>query len=347
MDDKNMLDLIGNTPLVRLERQKSNHLYGKLELMNPFGMKDRVAKNIILKAKAMGFLKQGAPIIESSSGTMACGLALVGSYLGHPVHIVTDPRIDPITLAKLESLGCEVHVVEKMGDKGWQSSRLELLNKLLQGLPGAFWPRQYDNYDNPTSYYSLADELIDEIHQVDYFVAAVGSGGSISGTAEQLKRINPKTRIIAVDCVGSVIFGQPDHPGRLQSGLGNSLIAKNVKYSLIDEVHWLSDEEAFNATLELAKNEKIFAGNSSGSVYKVGQHISKLHPDKNVVVLMPDRGDRYATTIYNPQYWKEHHLRTLQEINPQRIDNIQPVEKWTYMDLSQINNLEDLEVMKC
>src|SRR5437588_2006069 len=117
---KNMLECIGQTPLVRLRLGSGavGQVYGKLELLNPFGMKDRVAKHLLLEAKRTGALCDEAPIIETSSGTMALGLALVGTYLGHQVHIVTDPRIDPITLAKLKATGCTVHIVEQMTHGG-------------------------------------------------------------------------------------------------------------------------------------------------------------------------------------------------------------------------------------
>jgi cysteine synthase A len=118
-----VLDAIGNTPLVRMRGLPGGggELYAKLELLNPFGMKDRVAKHILLEARRRGMLSEGAPIVESSSGTMALGVALVGGALGHPVHIVTDPRIDAITSAKLHALGCRVTVVEHMTSRGWQS----------------------------------------------------------------------------------------------------------------------------------------------------------------------------------------------------------------------------------
>jgi cysteine synthase A len=118
-----MNDAIGHTPLVRLRigAPPDVLVYAKLEMANPFGMKDRAAHHIIMEAKRIGALSEQAPIVESSSGTMALGVALVGRSLGHPVHIVTDPRIDPVTLAKLRALGCHVHIVEAMSSHGWQS----------------------------------------------------------------------------------------------------------------------------------------------------------------------------------------------------------------------------------
>ena len=216
---ESVLAAIGNTPLVRLsvEAAPDVAVYAKLELANPFAMKDRVARQMVLRARATGELAEGAPIIESSSGTMALGLALVGTALGHPVHIVTDPRIDPITLTKLEVLGCQVHVVEAMTGAGWQRARLERLARLMSDLDGAFWPRQYSNPDNPAAYRSLADELRADLtdRRLDVLVGAVGSGGSLCGTARVAREAWPDLVVVGVDCTGSVLFAQPDRPQRL------------------------------------------------------------------------------------------------------------------------------------
>jgi cysteine synthase A len=119
-----------------------------------------------------------------------------------------------------------------------------------------------------------------------------------------------RVRVVGVDAVGSVIFGQPDQPARLQSGLGNSLMPPNVDFAAIDEVHWLSDAEAFQATHELARHEQIFAGNSSGSAYLVARWLTRdAPPGTRVVALLPDRGDRYAGTLYNPDYLRQHGLQ--------------------------------------
>jgi cysteine synthase len=335
-----IIDSIGKTPLVRLrlDNRAIGDVYAKLELLNPLGMKDRVAKRAILEAKRTGVLQDGVPIIESSSGTMAVGAAIVGTYLGHEVHIVTDPRIDPITMAKLTSLGCQVHVVDKMGVQGWQSSRLELLYELMDKYPGSFWPRQYENPDNPAAYSELAQEVIDDIGHVDILVAAVGSGGSLSGSARALKAFNPNLKVIAVDATGSVIFGQPDRPGRLQGGLGNSLIAPNVNHGIMDEVHWLNDEEAFASTLQLARDEKIFAGNSSGSVYAVARWVaSQVAAGTKIVTIFPDRGDRYFDTIYSEEYRIAKGINSLRlPSDPQEVAHDTIVQSWSYASLKGV-----------
>ncbi|WP_322905746.1 cysteine synthase family protein [Paenibacillus campi] len=336
----NMIEAIGHTPLVQLKPASANDssIYAKLELMNPFGMKDRVAKQILLEAKRTGQLQEGAPIIESSSGTMACGVAMVGACLGHDVHIVTDPRMDAITMAKLTALGCRIDIVSAMGSNGWQSARLERLEQLMTELPGAYWPRQYDNANNPAAYEALVQEVMQDIAQIDYLVVSVGSGGSMSGTARALKRYNPQLRVIAVDCTGSVIFEQPDWPQRLQGGLGNSLVAANVDHTLVDEVHWLNDEEAFAATLDLAKEQHIFAGNSSGSVYAVARWLqTQVSDGANILAIFPDRGDRYVDTIYNPNYRIAKQIDRLRlPEQPRHVPYRTVVHSWSYAVLSGV-----------
>ncbi|WDO05087.1 ATP-grasp domain-containing protein [Streptomyces murinus] len=309
-----LTDAIGGTPLVRLRLGEARgvEVYAKLELQNLFAMKDRVARNIIREARRLGTLRPDAPVVESSSGTMALGVALVGRSLGHEVHIVTDPRIDPVTLAKLRALGCRVHIVEAMTSHGWQSARLERLAELMAELPGAFWPQQYTNPDNPGAYRELAGELLADLGHIDTVVGAVGSGGSLCGTSRALRESLPAVQVVGVDCVGSALFGQPDVPQRLQSGLGNSLLPKNLDRSLIDEVHWLNDHEAFAATRDLAREQQIFAGNTSGSVYRVlGDLAERAEPGSRIVGIMPDRGDRYADTVYSDEHWDSHRLQEL------------------------------------
>jgi S-sulfo-L-cysteine synthase (3-phospho-L-serine-dependent) len=304
-------DAIGHTPLIRL-RIGAPHdvlVYAKLEMANPFGMKDRAARQIIMEARRIGVLRDGAPIVESSSGTMALGVALVGRSLGHPVHIVTDPRIDHVTLAKLRAMGCHVHIVQAMTSRGWQSARLERLGRLLAELPGAFWPQQYSNPDNPGAYRGLAEEILADLGPIDVLVGSVGSGGSLCGSARFLRRVIPGLRVVGVDCVGSALFDQPDQPHRLQSGLGNSLLPQNLDRRLIDEVHWLNDGEAFGAAHDLASEQQIFAGNTGGSVYRVLRDVAaRATPGSRIVGLFPDRGDRYAETVYSEEFWAKHGL---------------------------------------
>ncbi|MCX4692896.1 pyridoxal-phosphate dependent enzyme [Streptomyces sp. NBC_01408] len=329
-----MLEAIGLTSLVRLriDAPQGVEVYAKLELANPFAMKDRVARHVIRQARQRGVLAPGAPIVESSSGTMALGVALVGRALGHEVHIVTDPRIDGVTKAKLRALGCHLHIVTEMTEQGgWQGARLERLDELIRSMPGAFWPQQYSNPDNPGAYRELARELTEDLGRVDALVGAVGSGGSLCGSARALRRLQPDLWVVGVDCVGSALFEQPDEPKRLQSGLGNSLLPKNLDRRVIDEVHWLNDREAFEAADALARDQQIFAGNTSGSVYRVlGDVAARARPGSRIVGIFPDRGDRYADTVHDPDYWAEKGLAEMTlSLVPEAVDYGTPVRSWS------------------
>jgi cysteine synthase A len=238
--------------------------------------------------------------------------------------------MDPITTAKLKALGCHLHVVERMGKGGWQGARLERLHEVMAANPDAYWPRQYDNPDNPAAYTELAHELLWEMGGVDLLVGPVGSGGSLCGTARELRRTCPDLRVVAVDAVGSVIFGQPDSLDRCQRGLGNSIVPANVDISEIDEVHWLNDREAFTATLDLARQQQIFAGNSSGSCYAVLRWLSgQVASGARIVGIFPDRGDRYVGTVYNPDYWEHSGIHRLPVAPaPREVAYGTPVETW-------------------
>jgi cysteine synthase A len=162
-------------------------------------------------------------------------------------------------------------------------------------------------------------------------VAAVGSGGSACGTTRALRAAGIPVRAVGVDTVGSVLFHQPDRPGRLQSGLGNSLMPPNLDHGVLDEVHWLNDREAFAATRQLAAEQQIFAGNTAGSVYCVLRHLARTAaPGSTVVGVFADRGDRYADNVYSDRYWQEKRIAALQLTDaPERVPYGTPVEAWS------------------
>jgi len=310
-----VLDLMRESPLVRLQgravARPRARLWGKLELALPGSMKDRVALNVVERAEREGRLAPGGVIVESSSGSMAEGLARVGTLKGYRVIIVTDPRIDDMTRAKLTSLGATLDVVDTFHEKGgWQTSRLERLGEVLATEPGAFWACQYDNPDNAGAYGTrMAKELIGKLGtDVGAVVASVGSGGSLCGTGRALKEHLPGVKVVAVDSVGSVLFHQPEGKRR-QSGHGNSLIPGNVAHEVVDEVHWVADGECFSACRELARREGIFGGGSSGACYLVASWVAEqLDPSQHVVAIFPDRGDRYTSTIYSDDYFAQEGL---------------------------------------
>lgn len=305
-----------NTPLVPLRGSMiappRARLFAKLELDQAGQMKHRIARQLLENALRSGELRHGGTIIESSSGTMAEGWARVGAALGYRVIIVANKKaIAPIE-NKLLALGVELRFAKRRAKEGgWQASRLERLIQELQVEPDAYWPRQYDNPEVPSAYAEVAEEIIAAVGRVDIFVSSVGSGSSLCGTARVLKQHNPKLYVVAIDTVGSVQFHQ-EYRSRIQSGHGNDIIAGNIDYGLIDEVHWINDGEAFHACRELARREGIFAGGSSGASYLVASWMAGHAPaGANVVTIFPDRGDRYAQTIYDDKYLSKNGLESV------------------------------------
>jgi len=336
-----VLELCRDTPLVTLRGRAVSHprarLWAKLELSLPGAIKDRVALRMVQDAEAAGTLRPGGIIAESSSGTMAEGLARVGSLRGYRVIIVTDPRIDPMTVAKLRALGAALEIVDTCPARGgWQLARLERLREVLERNPEAVWVRQYDSPSNAGAYEHLAVELWEACgKRLAAVVGTVGSGGSLCGISRVLRRQLPDLRVVAVDAVGSALFHQEDRR-RLQSGHGNSIIPGNLDYRVIDEVHWIADGESFLACRELARREGIFAGGSSGAVYVAGSWLAEqVDADRDVVLIMPDRGDRYFETIYNDAFLRDHGLEGSEAAaSPRRIRyGVDQAERWSWAAL--------------
>jgi cysteine synthase len=309
-----ILDLIRSSTLLRVAPRAVSiaraSLWAQLELQLPGGMKDRVGLQIIEDAERSGALRPGDVIVESSSGSMAEGLARVGSAKGHRVIIVTDPRMDEITRAKLVALGAELEVVDTYDPvTGWQGPRLQRLHEIMCKLPRTFWACQYDSPSNPAAYATVGDSLFEALgSNIAALVGTVGTGGSLCGIGAALRKHIPALKVVAVDATGSVIFNQPNRK-RLQSGHGNSMLPGNVDYELLDEVHWVSDGEVFNGCTELVRRTGVFAGGSSGAAYVVASWVAEnFDSDHHVVMILPDRGDRYYATIYSPDFMREHNL---------------------------------------
>lgn len=311
-----VLDLMKESTIVRIPpravARRGASLWAQLELQLPGAMKDRVGLKLIEDAERSGILRPGDIIVESSSGSMAEALARVGAAKHYRVIIVTDPRLDEITKAKLLALGAELEIIDTYDTAtGWQGARLRRVSQIIEKYPHAFWACQYDSPGNPAAYESVGQSLFQALGtEIAALVGTVGTGGSLCGTGRALRRYIPDLKIVAVDAVGSVIFNQPNRK-RLQSGHGNSMLPGNVDYRAIDQVHWISDGEAFNGCHELARHAGIFAGGSSGAAYIAGSWVAEQFPgDQNVVVIFPDRGDRYYSTIYSPEFMRDHDLDT-------------------------------------
>jgi S-sulfo-L-cysteine synthase (3-phospho-L-serine-dependent) len=335
------LDLIRESSVVRIPPREASRagaqLWAQLELGLPGGMKDRVALHMIEDAEARGELHPGDVIVESSSGTMAEGLARVAAVKGYRLIIVSDPRLDEMTRAKLQALGAELEIVETYDPVGgWQRPRLERLRQVMERWPRACWVKQYESPSNPAAYADVARAMVESLGpNIAALVGTVGSGGSLCGTARCLRRLLPRLKVVAVDAVGSVLFHQPNRT-RLQGGHGNSVVPGNLDYRAIDEVHWVADGEAFGACRELARRTGIFAGGSSGAAYLVASWVAAQSGEEDhVVAIFPDRGDRYHGTIYSREFLAERGLAdAVAGPEPQRIRyGVDVAESWSHADL--------------
>lgn len=269
-------------------------------------MKLLPARYIIDRAEAAGVISPGTPIIETSSGTFALGLAMVCRLRGYPLTIVGDSAIDRDLRNRLEMLGTTVEIVEYAGQPGGiQGARLARVEELRAEQPGAFVPGQYDNPDNPGAYGIVADLIGDTVGPVDCLVGPVGSGGSTGGLAASLRTANPALHLVGVDTHGSIIFGTPDGKRTLR-GLGSSIHPGNVRHRAYDEVHWVTAGEAFHATHELYRTHGLFMGPTSGASFQVAEWWAAHNPQSTVVMVLPDEGYRYQSTVYDSAWLAEN-----------------------------------------
>ncbi len=301
---ESMQELIGNTPLVELKNIEKNEnidcrLLAKVESFNPGGsIKDRIAKAMIDDAEATGRLKSGGTIIEPTSGNTGIGLTWIGVSKGYRVILCMPETMSEERKKLLAALGAELVLTPgKDGMKG-SIAKAEELNK---ELPGSIIMSQFDNPANPAIHSKTTAEEIwrDTDGKVDIFVAGVGSGGTLTGTARTLKKYNPAVKVIAVEPANSpVISGGLPGPHKIQ-GIGAGFIPGNLDTHLIDQVERISDEQAFECQKMLARKEGIFAGISSGAALAASLIEAKKaeNKGKSIVMILPDTGDRYLSML--------------------------------------------------
>jgi cysteine synthase len=309
--------LVGNTPVLWIPQlwtrdpfADGRGFWAKLEGHNPGGIKDRPGLHMIARARERGDLAPGAPVIESTSGTLGLGLALAGTVFQHPVTLVTDPGMEPIIQRLLRAHGARVDIVaEPHPVGGWQQARRDRVRELLERHPGAYCPDQYHNPDNVDAYEGLALELAGQLGRIDVLVCSVGTGGHSAGVSRVLRRFFPDVRLVGVDATGSTIFGQPARP-RLMRGLGSSIHPRNVAHDAFDEVHWVAPAEAVWACRTLAAERYATGGWSVGAVALVASWLARTEPSHvRVAAVFPDGPGRYFDTVYNDDYCDEHGLR--------------------------------------
>lgn len=271
-------------------------------------MKIFPAFNILETGLRNGDIGPDTTVVETSSGTMALGLAIICMHFGLKLHIFGDRAIEPSLKRTMETLGAEVHLVDATAS----NANVQLLRKqaLLDFIDrtGATWARQYDNLDNRLAYARPAEEAIRQFGQIDVVVATVGSGGSSCGLAHYCRAFFPEMKLVGIDTFGSVLFGQPAGPRDLR-GLGNSILPGNLLHEAFDEVHWLGANEAYQAAHRLHRDTSLKRGPTSGAAYLVSKWYAERFPAKRVLAVFPDDSNRYEHNVYDPAWMHEHGYR--------------------------------------
>ncbi len=299
---KSILDLVGNTPLLQAERFSSalklkTTVFAKLEYLNPTGsVKDRVAKNILLQAWDRGEIHKDSVLIEPTSGNTGIGLAAMGQALGLRV-IITMPETMSVERQKLiRAYGAEVILTN--GAKGMKGA-IEQAELLAKETPNAFILGQFVNPDNPGAHYlTTGPEIWEDLEQIDILIAGVGTGGTISGAGKYLKEKNPKLQIIAVEPANSPVLTKGYSGSHGIQGIGAGFIPKTLDVSCYDRVLDVADEDALAMAKLFMETEGISIGISSGAALFAAVCVAResQNENQNIVVILPDSGDRYLST---------------------------------------------------
>ena len=293
----NVLDLIGDTPLVSLKETTGDSIYAKAEFLNLGGsIKDRVAKNMIQEAEKEGKLRKGMTIVEPTSGNTGIGLALCGVRMGYKVIIVMPENMSEERKAIIKALGAELVLTPAHLSL---DGCVQEASRIVSQSDEYFMPQQFENMHNPEIHYlTTGPEIWEQLDgKVDIFVSGLGSGGTLQGTSQFLKEKNPGLIVTAVEPKNvSALLG--DEPGLHQiQGIGDGFVPAVLDTSLIDEIVTVSDEDAINTTRELAKVQGLLCGTSSGAnVWAAMQMAAKYGKDKVIATVLPDRMERYFST---------------------------------------------------
>ena len=308
-----VLFAIGQTPLVGLQRAFSGmpfRLFAKLEGCNPGGsIKDRAAHLIISRALETGEIGPETVVIESSSGNMGIGLAQACAYYGLRLICVIDPKTTSLNVNILKAYGAEVDLVSTLDPESGEflQARIKRVQALLDSIDNSFWPNQYCNLYNPMAHHQTMHEIVTELDgKVDYLFCTTSTCGTLRGCAEYVRSRKLRTKIIAVDAVGSVIFGGRKG-SRLIPGHGAAICPHLYQDDLADEVIKVSDFECLIGCRYLVQKEAILVGGSSGAALMGFNKFKDRIPDgANCVLIFADRGERYLDTIYSDSWVIEH-----------------------------------------
>jgi cystathionine beta-synthase len=307
----NVLEIIGSTPLIKLNKLTEGIealVLGKVECFNPGGsVKDRPALKMIEEAEQLGHLKPGGTIIEPTSGNTGTGLAQIAAVKGYRCILVCPDKVASEKINLLKAYGAEVVIVPTSVSANSHESYYSVANRLTVEIPGAFQPNQFANPTNPKAHYlSTGPEIWKQTDgKVTYLVAGVGTGGTISGTGRFLKEKNPNLKIIGVDPEGSIYSGDLAGSYKVE-GIGEDFIPRTADLKIIDEFVRVSDKEAFLTARRLAREEGLLLGGSCGAaVYGALSLKGRLTKDDVVVVILPDGGRGYLSKIYSDDWMRE------------------------------------------
>lgn len=312
-----VLDAVGKTPLVRLNRLTNgikSEIYAKLEFLNPMGsIKDRIAKYMIEKAEKEGRIKEGQLIVENSSGNTALGLALVAVQKGYKLKVVVRDSLSKEKMDQLKAVGVEIQEVDHTLPPESPESYNNITPRIAAETPGCYFPDQHNNRENNEAHYkTTGPEIWEQMDgRIDYFVAGIGTGGTVGGTAQFLKEQDPNIKVIAIDPAGSIFYDyfhtgkiEKSHPYLIE-GLGDEFLIKCADFSNIDDMYRITDKEAFHHARLLVKNEGIMAGGSSGAaLWGVLKLARSLEKPARIVTIFPDGASRYLSTIFNDAWMK-------------------------------------------
>ncbi len=296
---ESMQNLIGNTPMVKLGKigeDYTSDIFAKLELMNPAGsVKDRVGKYMIADAEEKGLLKPGGTIVEGTAGNTGIGIAFAALNKGYRVIFVVPDKFSVEKQKIMKALGAEIINTPRSEGMLGAAKKAE---EVKASIKGAVSLQQFKNPSNPKAHYETTGPEIwkDMNGRIDYIVMGAGSGGTYSGVVQYLKEKNPNIIGVLADPDGSLIGGGTTHHDYNIEGIGNDFIPETMDIKLVDQVFKITDHEAFEAARELAKKEGIIAGSSSGAAFAATKKLAKTVDNKRIVVLFPDRGDRYFST---------------------------------------------------
>lgn len=307
-----LLDLVGNTPLIRLDRIGRDlpcPLLAKLELFNPGGsVKDRPAVAMIEAAERDGLLKPGGTIIEGTSGNTGVGLAIVAARRRYKCIFVMPDKMAPEKIALLRAYGAQVVVCPTTVPPDHPDSYYSVTARLAEEVPGAFHPDQYHNPENPAAHVATTGPEIwrQTAGRVTHFVAGIGTGGTISGIGRYLKQQNPGIQVVGADPEGSVYSGGSGRP-YLVEGIGEDFWPTTYDGSVVDRVIMVSDADSFHSARRIALEEGLLVGGSTGTAVWAALHLQReLSPADVVVTLVPDSGRGYLSKLYNDEWMADH-----------------------------------------